>query len=317
MRRLRDDPRPGRMRVSRAGQRRNGVSCRSTSCVKLRDCGLSPDQVTHRLSQGWLHRVYPAVYAVGHSGLSMEGRFLAAVKSVGGRAFLSRFSAALWEFVECDGRHPGVLVVRAGIKPRSGIRVHRASVLDRRDVMRHKGIPVTSPARTLVDLAAVANDKLLRTGVRRALASRRVSIRQLAATRRRLGPRRGAARLDRALQNAAPMRSELEDVLFDLIVDAGFVRPDVNKLLLLAGRRVVPDFRWPEQRIVVEADSRTWHENPIARADDAERQTLLEAHGDHVLRVTWTQAIGKPRDTVAQIKAAGVPRRTAAVGAVA
>jgi very-short-patch-repair endonuclease len=288
------------------------------SLDELRDCGLSPDQVTHRLRKGWLHRVYPAVYAVGHSGLSMEGRFLAAVKSVGGRAFLSRFSAAaLWEFVKWDGRYPDVLVVRAGIKPRSGIRVHRASVLDRRDVMRHNGIPVTSPARTLVDLAAVANDKLLRTAVRRALARRRVSIPWLVATRRRLGPRRGAARLDRVLQNAAPTRSELEDVVFDLIVDAGFVRPEVNRAVLLAGRRVVPDFRWPEQRIVVEADSRTWHDNPIARADDAERQTLLEARGDRVLRVTWTQAISKPRDTVARIEAAGVPRGRAALGAVA
>src|SRR3954453_5137164 len=82
---------------------------------------------------------------------------------------------------------------------------------------------------------------------------------------------------------------------FDLIVDAGFVRPEVNRAVLLEGRRVVPDFRWPEQRIVVEADSRTWHDNPIARADDAERQTLLEARGDRVLRVTWTQAISTPR----------------------
>jgi very-short-patch-repair endonuclease len=175
--------------------------------------------------------------------------------------------------------------------------------------MRHKGIPVTSPTRTLVDLAAVVNCKLLRTAVRRALALHRTSIRQLAAASRRLGPRRGSGKLRRVLANAAPTRSEFEDVLFDLILDAGFVRPDVNQPLLLAGRRVVPDFRWPEYRVVVEADSRTWHDNPIARADDAERQALLEAHRDRVLRVTWKQAVTKPNETIARIGGEGVPRQ--------
>ena len=150
-----------------------------------------------------------------------------------------------------------------------------------------------SPYRTLVDLAAALDEKLLRTAVWRALAMRRTSIQQLVATRRRLRPRRGSTRLDRVLAAAAPTRSELEDVVFDLIVDAGFVRPDVNQPLQLAGRRVVPDFRWPEQEVVVEADSRTWHDNPITRADDAERQALLEAHGDRVVRITWEQAVGE------------------------
>src|SRR5436190_742627 len=145
----------------------------------------------------------------------------------------------------------------------TGSGVHCTSVVDRPDVMRHKGSPVTVPARTLVDLAAALDEKLLRTAVWRALAMRRTSIQQLVATRRRLRPRRGSTRLDRVLAAAAPTRSELEDVVFDLIVDAGFVCPDVNQPLQLAGRRVVPDFRWPEHEVAVEADSRTWHDNPI------------------------------------------------------
>src|SRR5204863_2926424 len=131
--------------------------------------------------------------------------------------------------VEWDGRYPEVTVPRRGVRGCPGIRVHYSSVLGARDVMRHEGIPVTTPARTLVDLAGVVNDNLLRTAVRRALAKRRVGIRQLVATRRRLGRRRGSATLNRVLRAAAPTRSELEDVVFDLIVDAGFVRPDVNQ----------------------------------------------------------------------------------------
>jgi hypothetical protein len=283
------------------------------SLDELRDCGLSRGAVLTRVRGARLHPLYRGVYAVGHPHVPLVGRFLAAVKSLGDDALLSHFAAAAhWELIDWDGRHPDVTVPRRGMRRRPGIRVHFTSPLEPCDVVRHKGIPVTSPARTLVDLAGVVSDKLLRTAVNRALARRRVSIRQVVATRRRLGSRRGAARLDRALATAAPTRSELEDVVLDLIVDAGFARPDVNKPLLLAGRRVVPDFRWSEQDVVVEADSRTWHDNAIARADDAERQTLLEAHGDRVLRVTWKQAVTKAGHTVARIEAAGVPRQDAA-----
>ena len=75
----------------------------------------------------------------------------------------------------------------------------------------------------------------------------------------------------------------------------------------LAGRRIVPDFLWPEQLLVVEADG-AHHDDPLARADDLERQRLLEASGDRVLRVTWEQAIGRRRQTIARFAAAGAPR---------
>jgi len=101
----------------------------------------------------------------------MQGRLLAAIKSVGKDAVLSHLSAAaLWGFLEWDGRDPEVTVPRAGVVARDNIRVHRTSLLEPRDFMRHEGIPVTSPARTLVDLAAVVNDMALRTAARRALA---------------------------------------------------------------------------------------------------------------------------------------------------
>jgi hypothetical protein len=279
------------------------------SLDELRECGLSPDQVTHRLRKGWLHRVYPGVYAVGHPALSMQGKLLAAVKSIGRGAVLSHFSAAaLWEFVDWDNRYPEVVVPRGGGSSHNGIRVHRSSVLEPRDVTRYEGIPVTSPARTLVDLAAVANYHLLRRAVRQAQSLHRVSVPQLVATIRRLGPRRGLANLNRILATGpAPTRTILEDVVLDLILDGGLAPPDVNRPLLLVGRRVVPDFRWPEQQVVVEADGGAWHDNQLAREDDAERQALLEAHGERVLRVTWSQAITLPGQTIARIRAAGVP----------
>jgi hypothetical protein len=303
------DPRPAEPDVRVAARAAEEWSVLSLD--ELRECGLSKDQVTTRVRKGWLHRVYPVVYAVGHPALSMQGQLLAAVKSMGKGAVLSHFAgAALWDFVKWDDRYPDVTVVRAGVKRRREIRVHRTSVLEPQDVMRHQGIPVTSPARTLVDLAAVVNHKLLRTAVRRAQSRHRVGPPQLLATVRRLGARRGIANLNKILATGpAPTRSVLEDVVLDLVLTGGLVKPDVNKLLLLAGRRVVPDFRWPEQHVVVEADSRTWHDNKTAREDDAERQALLELHGERVLRVTWQQAITRPTQTIARIKNAGVPSR--------
>jgi very-short-patch-repair endonuclease len=96
-------------------------------------------------------------------------------------------------------------------------------------------------------------------------------------------------------------------VVLDLILRGGLTRPDVNVPLMISGRRVVPDFRWPGQRLVIEADGAAWHDHKLAREDDAERQALLEAYGDRVLRVTWEQAIVRPTQTLERLTAAGAP----------
>ena len=97
-------------------------------------------------------------------------------------------------------------------------------------------------------------------------------------------------------------------MVFDLIVAGGFEPPEVNQPLRLEGRVVVPDFRWPRQRIVVEADGAKWHDHAVARADDAERQALLERHGETVLRVGWDEAVAKPSGAQTRIGEAGAPR---------
>jgi Protein of unknown function (DUF559) len=79
--------------------------------------------------------------------------------------------------------------------------------------------------------------------------------------------------------------------VLDLFLDAGLERPDVNVALRVGGRRVIPDFRWPDRRLVVEADGAAWHDNEIARAEDAERQALLEAQGERVVRVTGSRPL--------------------------
>jgi predicted transcriptional regulator of viral defense system len=290
--------------VARAAAEQWGV----LSLDELFACGLSRKSVMIRVRNGRLHSLHRGVYAVGHANVPLEGRFLAAVKACR-PAVLSHFSAAaLWGFLGWEERYPEVTVVGASRPVHRGIRVHRTTTLDRDDTARHRGIPVTSPARTLLDLAATLDPSRLRSATRRAQSLYRVNVRQLADLLARHPRRRGSARLARIIAiGPAPTRSELEDVVLDLILRGGHVDPDVNVPYFVAGRRTVPDFRWPEQRLVVEADSAKWHDNQLAREDDAERQALLEAHGERVLRVTWKQAIARPGPTLARIRAAGAP----------
>ena len=279
------------------------------SLAELRACGLSSDAIALRARNGRLHPVHRQVYAVGHANLPLEGRFLAAVKACGPHALLSHFSAAaLWGFVTWDDRYPEVTVPGPGTRVHAGLRVHRSSSLAAADVARHDGIPLTSPVRTLLDLAAVLGERPLRRATRQAQALHRVNVRQLVQALHRYGPRRGARKLARIVATGpAPTRSELEDAVLDVILRGGLAHPKVNAPLVLAGRRVVPDFRWPQQRLVIEADGAAWHDNQLAREDDAERQAILEAHGNRVLRVTWDQAVERPGQTLARIRAAGAP----------
>jgi very-short-patch-repair endonuclease len=106
----------------------------------------------------------------------------------------------------------------------------------------------------------------------------------------------------------APTRSLLEDLALDVIRAAGLERPDVNVPISIEGRRVIPDFRFPRRRLVVQADGARWHGDRLAREDDAERQALLEAHGERVIRITWPQIVRRRSETIARLRAAaGLP----------
>ena len=289
--------------------RRAAVDRGVLSLDELRACGLSLEAVKWRVENGRLHPMHRGIYAVGHPNPPLEGRFLAAVKACGDRAWLSHFSAgAVERLVEWDGRQPETTVIGPGTRVHAGIRVHRTARLAPEDVTVCMGIPVTSPARTLVDLAGVLPYRALRRAVRQSQSLRLVTVTEILAALDRSNRRRGRRSLLRVLAtSAAPTRSELEDVVLDLMLRGGLEHPDVNVPLVLGGRGIVPDFRWPRQRLVVEADGAAWHDHRLAREDDAERQALLEAHGERVVRVNWEQAVARGKQTFARFVAAGAP----------
>jgi hypothetical protein len=276
------------------------------SIGQLRACGLSDNAVASRVRNGRLHRRYRGVYCVGHEAVTLTGTFIGAVLACGDNAVLShRAAAAYHEMLRWDGRDPEVTVVGSVARHVDGIRVRRSRTLDRRDVWRRDSILVTSPARTVLDVATDMPARELRRMVRQAQAEGRVTVRQLSEVLDRGGRHRGAATLRLLIADGpTPTRSEFEDLMLDLLGRAGIPRPLVNEPLRLGGRTITPDLLFPHLRLVIELDGRAWHDHALAREEDADRQAILEAHGYRVLRITWHQLVRHPKQTLARINAA-------------
>jgi hypothetical protein len=293
---------PPDQRVAALAARREGV----LAIAELRECGLDDKAVAARVRNGWLHRLHRGVYAVGHAGVSRRGRFRAAVLACGRGTALGWFAAAAdWELIAWQERLIDVVVTRGGARRLDGVRVHRSRSLTARDVRMHNGIPVTSPARTLLDLATVLSERALRRAARQAQALKLVTIDELVEIAQRCNGHHGAGKLRAAVSDGpAPTRSPLEDTLLDLLDGASIARPEINVALRVSGETIIPDFLWREPRVAIEADSVTWHDHKLTREHDAHKQALLEAAGWRVLRITREQVRGQPRRTLARIQAA-------------
>src|SRR5947209_9176667 len=148
------------------------------SVWQLRQAGVGTKGIKAWTRDGRLHRVHRGVYAVGHRGLSSEAHLLAAVLAVGPDAAVSHRSAGrLWGLLggRIDIRRVAVDIIAARrLAPRPGIRPHFSGNLHPRDFMHWGNIPVTTPARTLLDLATILPDDALRRAVRQAEVDRLV-----------------------------------------------------------------------------------------------------------------------------------------------
>jgi hypothetical protein len=223
------------------------------------------------VESGRLHRLHPGVYAVGHEGLSLRGRWLAAVLASGEGALLShRSAAALWGMLSTSAPKIDVIVPpKSGRRSTETIRIRRGT----RAGVEHLGIPVTSPRCTLDDLAAA---KIPRWQLRRAMEV--------------------AERLGEPVKPTGP-RSPLEAAFLKLCEDA----PIVNGVV--EGFEV--DFHWPDARLVVETDGHEHHGTRAAFERDRARDQALAAAGWTVLRFTYRQVLEEParvRDVLLSVR---------------
>jgi very-short-patch-repair endonuclease len=289
--------------VARLAERQHGA----VSTAQLRAAGLRRTPVDTRVRRGWLHRVHRGVYAVGHAGLSFRGRMWAAVLACGGADLvaLSHWTAAaIWDLSPPPAR--GVDVTTAGEgRSMEGVRVHRSRALAPLDdvVRQADGLPVTTVARTLVDLAGTAAPHRLERLCHRAEVLRHLDA---AEVHRRLafGRRPGARNLRRALATLARAepqrtRSELEERFLALVAGAGVPRPLVNARV--GGYEV--DFLWPDRRLVVETDGAATHLTPAAFEADRRRDAALQLAGFRVVRLTWRQVTEEPGTISATLRA--------------
>lgn len=229
---------------------------------------------------------------------------MAAVLACGAGAYLSHRSAAhLWSLTPHLPRPRTADVTVVGRDPSPArVRVHRVRHLPGGETTRHKRIPVTTPARTLLDLAPLLRRSDLEQAVAVALRHRRTTPARLDALLARHPRARGRRRLIALLEaekGPAFTRSQAERHLLALIRDANLPEPEVNASL---GPYEI-DFLWREQRLAVELDGWEHHGNREAFERDRARDADLAAWGFRVIRVTWRQLEQRPVAVVARIGA--------------
>jgi very-short-patch-repair endonuclease len=259
-------------RVAGIAARQHGV----ISSTQLLAVGLSRRAISHWVAAGRLHRIHHGVYAVGHRAPSNEGRWMAAVLACGEGAVLSHRSAAeLWEMLPARGGLVHVAVERGGgRRQRAGIRLHRSSSLPRTATTRRRGIPVTTPARTIADLPRVATKGEVRRAIRVAEYK---------------GLPLGEVKTDRT-------RSDLERNLLRLCKRHRLPLPEVNVKI----GPFTADFLWRAHKLVVETDGWAAHRGRQAFLEDRERDAYFRLRGLDVWRFSDEQ-VGRDASTVATL----------------
>ena len=261
---------------------------------QLVTCGLSDDAVAHRLKAGRFHAVFRGVYTVGSGQLPPLALELAALLACGERTFISHRSAAfVWGLEKVAPAEVEVSVVGRCCKSRTGLRVHRLKAIDRRVLSHHEDLWVSSPARAVLEVAAGTSANEIADLIDAGLASRRLTPAGLEAVLKRNRGRRGAARLAAVLGDDSARgitRSRAERAFRKLIRDAGLPRPLVNQPL----GRYVPDFMWPEQRLIVEIDSYGFHGGPGGFQKDHDKDLGYRQAGFDVLRPTRHHVVHEP-----------------------
>jgi hypothetical protein len=271
---------------------------------QLRALGLSDDAIDYRIAIGRLRVIHPGVYAVGHERLVPEGRWLAAVFAGGESAVLSHRSAArLWGLLPWDGRIE-VTTPRKRRK-RSGIHYFRSSV-ESFERTEHRAIPVTSIARTLLDLGAVDGDRVPKA-LEQADVLQLLDVRELQHLvdehPHRPGSRAIRAALAAIVDWRGITRSQLEGRFRSLVAGAGLPAPATNCRLDLGALILEADAVWHDARLIVELDGYEYHRTAAAFERDRQRDRAAVAAGWRVIRITWRQLVDDPRGVIRDLRA--------------
>ena len=270
-----------------AGRQHGRVALR-----QLHELGLTDSAVANRVAAGRLHRTGRAVYAVGHRVETRDTAYMNAVLECGPGAALSHRSAA-----DLHGARPcaraRVDVIAPGRRGRylAGVDAHSSRTLVPAETCVVRGIPCTTVARTLLDLAEVVDRRGVERAVEEAERRRLFDGRAVEEVLAHANGRRGAAIVRSVLAGyeEPPMtQEELERRFVELCDRAGVPRPRTQVPVELPGGAAARvDFLWPDARLVVETDGRETHGTRQAFERDRRRDRALTVLGYRVARFTW------------------------------
>jgi hypothetical protein len=290
---MRPQSRTVEQKLAAIARTQHGVVTRA----QLLAAGVSSAAIQRRRRTGALLSQYSGVYRVGHRAPSVEAEYLAAVCACGPGALLSGLAAAHLLGLRKRGRPPPEVITPSDRRI-AGVRVVRSRSMHPRDVWSFRGIPVTTVARTLVDLAArLSADELARAcheaGVLHGTTPRQV---EAVLARRPTSP--GAAGLRRVLRgDVHVVLSKLEQRFLSLLREAGLPLPRTNRP---AGTRRV-DCRWADHRLTVELDSYRFHNSRRSWEQDRRREREARARGDDFRRYTWGDVTEDPSYLVREL----------------
>jgi very-short-patch-repair endonuclease len=281
--------------------------------AQLMGLGFNRDAINHRVQRGRLHRVHREVYALGTPELTLRGHWNAAVLTCGPGAALSHLSAAaLWGIVQepraskAASSRPRVRIdvsvpMGGGRCQRAGLVIHRRRSLGEGDVTRRERIRVTSPIRTLIDIATMLEPHRLERAVNEADRLSLTDPERLRAALAACPPTPGVGVLKKLLDERTFLLtdSELERRFLPIARKAGLEPPLTRRLV--NGYRV--DFYWPRLGLVVETDGLTYHRTPAQQSRDRERDQAHTAAGLTSLRFTHAQIRYEPERVIATLEA--------------
>lgn len=282
-----------------AGMQRGRVARR-----QLLAAGLSRGAITTRRDRGLLHPIHRGVFAVGHTATIELGRETAALLACGEDAILSHLSAAaLWRVISPPRAAEPIDVTLAGRRStwnRDGIRAHASPTIARRDIVIHRGLPVTSPARMLLEIAPMVTMRELERAFDESMALKLVSRTKIEELLARSNGHRGVGALAHLVAKRRPSaltRSQAEERMLELIRAASLPEPEVN--VQLHGFQA--DFLWRSARVAVEIDGYDWHWSRSAFDRDRRKDAVFRDRGVELWRLTPWQLDDQPLAVVGRL----------------
>lgn len=292
-----------RSRTNELANRQHGAFSRAQACA----LGWSESQVERRLATGQWEVVLPGVYRfAGAPATGRQAAIAACLWARPGAVVSHRAAGAIWGLDGVTACGMEVLVPNNRRLRTTRLMVHRTNKLSRLDRTKREAIPITTPARTLIDLSSVLDEETLESAVeyafRRRLAGERFLRQRLDALGGSGRPGSGMLRriLDRRCEDAA-LESRLEVKVWHLFVRSGLPMPIRQHPVQIDGRRYRLDFAWPSFRVAVEADGFATHGGRRAFNADRRRIAVLGSAGWRVVPVTWSDATARGDEWLAAL----------------